>query len=57
VVQLYRTISKEMPRVLTIYDADLSPQDVRAVACGVVEICLSESIVPRSHSLLLLTAS
>lgn len=30
-VQLYRTISKEMPRVLTIYDADLSPQDVRGV--------------------------
>ena len=35
-VQLYRTISKEMPRVLTIYDADLSPQDVRAVG---IDVC------------------
>lgn len=29
VVQLYRTISKELPRVLTIYDADLAPAEVR----------------------------
>ncbi len=29
-VQLYRTISKELPRVLTIYDADLAPADARA---------------------------
>ena len=28
VVQLYRTISKELPRVLTIYDADVAPADV-----------------------------
>lgn len=34
VVQLYRTISKEMPRVLTIYDADLSPQEVRSASVG-----------------------
>lgn len=27
-VQLYRTISKELPRVLTIYDADLAPAEV-----------------------------
>lgn len=32
VVQLYRTISKEMPRVLTIYDADLSPHEVSFVS-------------------------
>ncbi|TFJ86796.1 hypothetical protein NSK_001884 [Nannochloropsis salina CCMP1776] len=30
VVQLYRTISKELPRVLTIYDADLAPAEARA---------------------------
>jgi hypothetical protein len=28
VQQLYRTISKEVPRVLTIYDADISPDEV-----------------------------
>ena len=32
-VQLYRTISKELPRVLTIYDADLAPAEVRLGAC------------------------
>lgn len=31
VVQLYRTISKEVPRVLTIYDADIPVEDVSAV--------------------------
>jgi hypothetical protein len=30
VIQLYKTMSKEVPRVLTIYDADIPVEDVSA---------------------------
>lgn len=37
VIQLYKTMSKEVPRVLTIYDADIPVEDVSAsIPCSVL---------------------
>lgn len=37
VIQLYKTMSKEVPRVLTIYDADIPVEDVSAsIPCNIL---------------------